>query len=150
MQANISIKPKLSSLALSQYVHSSVSHMLHYLHWKEKRRWGMPFPCNLICQSLHKALIDAVLIWQSLEFLQKITYGELLLTLLTQTNESWGTARLVTQMKARPADVCHSRQEEGTGRANSKELSHGKSLECFLTHSGKKGTPFPLFPSQQA
>lgn len=99
-----------------------------------------PFVWVYIKLSLRQCSFD-----KDLTFLQKITYGELLLTLLTQTNESWGTARLVTQTKARPADVSHSRQEEGTGRANSKELPHGKRPGCFVTHSAKKGTSFPLF-----
>lgn len=69
---------------------------------------------------------------KALNFFRKNTYGELLLTLLTQ------------QTKARPADVSHSRQKEGTGRANSKEPPHGKRLECFIIHSAKRH-PFPLF-----
>lgn len=41
--------------------------------------------------------------------------------------------------------MSHSRQEEGTGRANSKELPHGKRLECFVTHGAKKRHLFFLF-----
>lgn len=48
----------------------------------------MPFPCNLISLNLHKALIEALLIDKALNFLGKTTYGELLLTLLTQQTKA--------------------------------------------------------------
>lgn len=123
--------------------------MLHYLHWREKRRWGILFPCNLICLRLHKALIEAVLIWRRFDFSSE-NHAWIAASDLNhpETNGSWGMARWVTWMKARGWDLArlaeapHSRQK-GRGRANSRELlPHGKRSRRFRTHGAKKQSLF--------